>query len=137
MLSTNPVRPPQTHRGAGAYAVVEAQSRSPLELVVMLYDGAIRFAAQARDAHQRGDRFGRAAGVSRAMAIVAELQNTLDVDNGREIASDLDRLYHYIMGRLLDVTRTGDPAALEETVRLLSTLRDGWVQLSAATSARS
>ena len=102
----------------------------------MLYDGAIRFVGQARDAHQRGDRFGRATGVSRAMAIVAELQNTLDVDRGGEIATNLDRLYQYMMARLLDVTRTGDPVALEETMKLLCTLRDAWVKV-ASTAARS
>jgi len=120
------------HRGAGAYTTVDAQSRSPLELVVMLYDGAIRFVGQAREAHKQGDRRGRAVGVSRAMAIVGELQNTLDVERGREIALELDRLYQYISSRLLDVTRTGDAAPLDEILVLLGTLRDGWAQASTA-----
>lgn len=96
----------------------------------MLYDGAIRFLDQARDAHKRGDRRARAQGVSRALAIVSELQNTLDVERGRDIAGELDRLYHYVMRRLLDVTTTGDGAALDEILQLLGTLRDGWAQAS-------
>lgn len=96
----------------------------------MLYDGAIRFVAQARDAHTRGDRRGRAVGVSRAMAVVGELQNTLDVERGRDIAVELDRLYHYITGRLLDVTRSGDGTAFDEILLLLGTLREGWAQAS-------
>ena len=132
MHTTRPAPPPQTTRGAGAYATVDVQSRSPLELVIMLYDGAIRFVGQAREAHQQGDRRGRAVGVSRAMAIVGELQNTLDVEKGRDIAVELDRLYHYITARLLDVTRTGDAAPLDEILLLLGTLRDGWAQASSA-----
>jgi flagellar protein FliS len=113
-------------RGALAYQTVDAQSRSPLELVVMLYDGAIRFVRQAQDAHCRGDTRRRATDVSRALAIVGELQSTLDVERGREVASELDRLYHYMTGRLLDVTVKGDVTALDETLRLLATLREGW-----------
>ena len=128
---------PQARRAAGAYTTVDAQSRSPLELVVMLYDGAIRFASQARDAHARGDRRARAVGVSRAMAIVSELQNTLDVKRGGELAVELDRLYHYLTTRLLDVTRTNDGAPLDEILLLLGTLRDGWLQASTAAPARS
>ena len=45
-------------RGALAYRTVDAQSRSPLELVVMLYDGGIRFLGDARDAHERKDMAG-------------------------------------------------------------------------------
>jgi len=129
-MHTSPFAPDPAARGARAYLTVDAQSRSPLELVVMLYDGAIRFLGQARDAQARGDRRGRAQGISRALAIVSELQNTLDVERGRDIAGELDRLYHYVMRRLLDVTTRGDAAALDEILRLLGTLREGWAQAS-------
>jgi flagellar protein FliS len=133
-MHTSPLAPAPA-RGARAYQTVDAQSRSPLELVVMLYDGAIRFLGQARDAHARGDKRGRAQGVSRALAIVSELQNTLDVERGRDIAGELDRIYHYVMGRLLDVTTRGDGAALDEILQLLGTLREGWAQASQSTPA--
>jgi flagellar protein FliS len=125
-----------TGRGALAYQTVDAQSRSPLELVVMLYDGAIRFVRQAQDAHRRGDARSRATGISRALAIVGELQNTLDVAKGGDVANELDRIYHYVTGRLLDVTTKGDGAGLDETLRLLATLREGWAHASAGAAAR-
>jgi flagellar protein FliS len=127
----------QAHRAAGAYTTVDAQSRTPFELVIMLYDGAIRFAGQALDADRRGDRRGRAVGVSRTLAIVSELQNTLDIKRGGDIATELDRLYHYITTRLLEVTRSNDSAPLVEVLRLLATLRDGWLQASSSANARS
>jgi flagellar protein FliS len=123
-------------RGAEAYRRTEALSRSPLELVVMLYDGALRFTAQAREAAARGDIRGRADGVSRTLAIVAELQNTLKVDEGGDVARELDRLYTYVTERLLDATRHKDVNALDEVHKLLSTLRDAWSQIAAGGTVR-
>jgi flagellar protein FliS len=121
-------------RGALAYQRVDAQSRSPLELVVMLYDGAIRFLNDARDAHERNDHRGRATGVSKALAIVGELQSTLNLEEGSSLALELDRLYDYMFARLLEVTTKKDVSGLEEVRELLVTVREGWVQVSASTS---
>jgi flagellar protein FliS len=117
-------------RGADAYRRIEADSRSPLELVVMLYDGALRFLNDARDAHQAKDLIRRGCAVSRAMAIVAELQNTLNLREGGAVGAELDRLYTYISGRLVAVNATGDAAALDEVSKLLTTVRDAWQQIA-------
>jgi len=114
-------------RGADAYRRIEAESRSPMELVIMLYDGAIRFVGEARNAITRNDVRARTEATRRALDIVAELQNTLNVEEGGDIARELDRLYVYISTKLLDVTR-GDAAAADEIHKLLSTLRDGFSQ---------
>ena len=123
---------PGASRGAMAYRTVNARSSSPLELVVMAYDGAIGFLQQARDANEKKDAWGRARGVSKALALIAELRNTLNLDEGQGLAQDLDRLYDYMMGRLLEVTTKRDPSGLEEVQRLLTTVREGWVQVSAS-----
>jgi flagellar protein FliS len=111
---------------------MEAESRSPMELVVMLYDGAIRFVGEAREAILRKDVSARTEATRRALDIVSELQMTLNVKDGGEIARELDRLYSYISTRLLDVTR-GEIAAADEIRKLLVTLRDGFAE--AVTSA--
>ena len=115
-------------RAAQTYRRVESESRSPLELVVMLYDGAIRFVNDAREAHARKDLRGRGQALSKALAIISELQNTLDMEKGGEVAEHLDNLYNYINARLLDVTLKQDVGACDEVHKLLSTLRDGWAQ---------
>lgn len=124
----------QTPRGAIAYRRVEAESRSPLELTVMLYDGALGSLARARDAVARGDLPARAEAVSRALEIVAALQGTLNLDEGGPIARDLDALYTYMTTRLVDSTVRRDGAALEEVSRLLSTLRSAWAEIAAPAS---
>ena len=65
------------------------------------------------------------------MAIVAELQNTLNIREGGAIATELDRLYTYINSRLVAVNATGDASALDEATKLLLTLRDAWAQIGA------
>ena len=124
-----------TPRGAEAYRRTEAQSRSPVELVLMLYDGAIRFVGEARSAVDRRDIAARGEAISRALAVVSELQNTLDVSTGGDIARQLDRLYSYINTRLLDVSLKRDAAALDEVQKLLTTLRDGWSQVATTAGA--
>jgi flagellar protein FliS len=117
-------------RAAQAYRRVEFESRSPLELVVMLYDGALRFLGEASAAAARGDLRTRAQNISRALAIVAELQNTLDLEKGGDIASQLDDLYTYITSRLLDVALKNDATAIDEACKLLTPIRDAWSQIS-------
>lgn len=97
----------------------------------MLYDGAIRFVAEAREAADQGDIIGRTRAVSRALAIVTELQNRLRLDDGGEVAKELDRLYTYINTRLLDSNIKKDRKALDEVHRLLGTVREGWAQAGA------
>ena len=77
-------------RGAQAYMQAQVQSRSPLELVVMLYDGGIRFLQQTVDAMQKGDLIAKRQSLSRAMAIVTELHGMLDLEQGGEVAASLD-----------------------------------------------
>ncbi len=125
-----------THaRGAEAYLRTETLSRSPLELVVMLYDGALRFVGEAREAMVRGDIRLRAHAIDRAMSIVAELQNTLNMDTGGDLAVELDRLYRFTSEKLLEATATRRVAALDEAQRVLVTLRDGWARIAAGQGA--
>jgi flagellar protein FliS len=123
-------------RAARAYRRVESESRSPLELVVMLYDGALRFVGEARDAHHRRDLGARGRAISKTLAIIGELQNTLDMEQGGAVAEQLDSLYTYINSRLLDVTTKHDVAACDEVDKLLSTLREGWSQAASQPPAR-
>ena len=117
-------------RGASAYQRVDAQTRSPLELVVMLYDGVLSSLSEASAAAARGDVATRAAGVSRSLTIIGALQSTLNVQEGGAVALELDRLYTYATQRLIDVTTKKDFTALTEVHKLLSTIREAWDQIA-------
>jgi flagellar protein FliS len=102
----------------------------------MLYDGALRFAREAREAHSRNDRAARGRAISRALAIISELQNTLNVQQGGAVAAELDRLYSYVTARLVEVSAKNDGAALDEVCKLLTTLIEGWAGVASGTTAR-
>lgn len=122
-------------RGLASYRQTEVQSRTPLELVTMLYDGALRFLAVARDAIERRDIPARRDALNRALAIVSELQNTLNMELGGEIAVELDRLYEYSNLRLLDAAIKNDVAPIDEVRRIFEVLRDGWATAARQTAA--
>jgi flagellar protein FliS len=117
-------------RAAQTYLQTHVQSRSPLELVVMLYDGLLRFLGDAGSAIESGNVAGRRDAISRALAVLSELQSTLNMDQGGEVAASLDALYTYVNGRLLDASLNNDRAPVDESARLLRTLRDAWAEIA-------
>lgn len=123
---------PRHSRAAAAYKQVAVTSRSPLELVVMLYDGAIASLAGAREAIVVRDLFVKRDRLAHALAILDHLQSTLDMAGGGEIAANLDRLYGYATMQIVESSRTLDPAGIDEAIRILSGLRDAWSQIAAA-----
>jgi flagellar protein FliS len=123
-------------RAASAYRQTEVQSRTPVELVVLLYDGAITFATNARTALERHDVPGKTGAISRVLAIISELQSTLDLERGGAVAESLDRLYSYINTRLVDASFKRDAKALDEVIGLLTPLRDAWSAVGSGTAAQ-
>jgi flagellar protein FliS len=119
--------------GARAYRQVQVESsQSPLELVVMLYDGALASLAQARAALECRDLVAKGRAMSKALAIVGHLQGTLNMEDGREIAQELDRLYVYITERLLEANMKRTVEPIDESMKLLTTLRDAWAQTASS-----
>lgn len=118
----------QTYSGRGlqAYRQTEAQASSPLELVVMLYDGILRFTAEARQAIERGDIVARRTAVDRALAIIIHLQSTLDLEQGGALAAELHRLYDYVSTRLIDASMQNATGPLDDARKVLQSLREGW-----------
>jgi flagellar protein FliS len=129
-----------SRRGIDIYRTTDAQTRSPVELVVLLYDGALRYAGEAKTAIARGDIAARRDAISRTLAIVSELQSTLDMERGGAIARSLDGLYTFLTSRLLDAGIRPAADTLDEVIRVLTPLRDAWADVaarSAETAPRS
>ena len=122
----------QFARGAEAYRQTMVQSRSPLELVVMLYDGALRFLKETEEAMRRGDLIAKRNALSKSFAILSELQSTLNVDQGSATAESLDSLYVYMINRLTEANIQKNPAPVQEVITLLTGLRDAWAAVAQA-----
>jgi flagellar protein FliS len=119
-----------TARAVRAYQTTQIQSQSPLEIVALLYAGAIRFMRAAADAIERRDLVAKRDAMSRATAIVAQLQTTLNMEQGGDVARSLDRLYAYITTRLVDANARQDAAPLHEAIRLMAGLHEAWAAIA-------
>lgn len=113
-----------------AYRETSINTSSPIRLVVMLYEGAIRFLKQAKEDTLRKDVTAKCHSVDRAMAIIHHLQDTLDYDKGGVVSFDLDRLYTYIATRIFEGSAKLDIAAFDEAIKLLTMLLSSWEELA-------
>jgi flagellar protein FliS len=111
------------------YRDVAVKTANPIQLIVMLYDGAIHSLQQAQEHLKRRDIGGRARSINRALAIISELQVSLNFKEGGEIALSLDRLYAYMRQQLFNANVEQRMEPLAEVARLLESLRTAWREL--------
>jgi flagellar protein FliS len=115
-----------------AYKQQSILTATPGQLVVMLYDGCLRFLHQAAFAMRDGKRVEAGARLSRAEAIIDELLETLDLEQGGVIASRLQGIYVFCQRHLIEARTASDPEMVEKVGELLGELRDAWAQIAGA-----
>ncbi len=112
-----------------AYLEHKILSASPLELVCMLYEGAIDAVADAKRHLAADDVLARGRAISRVQAIVVELLNSLNAQVDQDLARRLTLLYDYVLRKLEEGHREQSTAPLDEAEQLLRNLHEGWKQL--------
>ncbi|HEX5780806.1 MAG TPA: flagellar export chaperone FliS [Solirubrobacteraceae bacterium] len=115
---------------AVAYKEQSILTATPGQLVVMLYDGCLRFLNQAAYAMRDGDVVVAGNRLSRAEAIVDELLTTLDLEQGGVIASRLQGIYVFCARHLLEARIEGDADKIDQVNGLLAELRESWAQVA-------
>ncbi|MEQ1875769.1 MAG: flagellar export chaperone FliS, partial [Bdellovibrionia bacterium] len=110
------------------YKTSAIQSASREKILLMLYEGAIRFTKLAIIACEKKDIAERGINIGRAFDIIMELNNTLDHKIGGPIAANLEQLYMFMTDQLTKANVSGDPQPLKDVVKVLDTLYDGWVK---------
>lgn len=103
---------------------------SPLQLVVMCYDGMIRFMGKAKEAIEKKDIVNKVKFINKTLAIVDELQNSLDFRQGGEVARNLDRIYDYFNNELMKVSMKDDLEILAHLLTLTRDLRSAWAEIA-------
>ena len=121
---------------ARTYRTTAVLTASPGQLVLMLYDGALRSLALAREAFGRSETdFRRLEIINhqliKTQAIIAELQGGLNFQEGGEVAATLNRLYEYYNRRLFEANLRKQEEPLIEVERLITELRAGWAEMLA------
>jgi flagellar protein FliS len=105
---------------------VEVKTANPVQLVVMLYDGAIAALKEAQEHVRSNNIAARSRCCNRATAIISELQATLNFGEGGRIAVSLDRLYAYMKQLIFRANFEKKCEPLAEAAGLLENLRPAW-----------
>lgn len=104
-------------------------SASPVQLVVMLYDGSLRFMEEAKRAMAVKDLETQNHKLQKAQKIVMELMSTLNFQAGGDISKNLLSLYSFVLNELVEGNVNDDPARIDNAMKTMSELREGWVAI--------
>ena len=115
--------------GSNTYRDQQILTASPARLVTMLYEKAIICLRQAVKAIEVGDVKARWAANVRAVEIIEHLSMTLDTEKGGQFATDLERLYPFMIRHLINVDVHNDPEPALEVIALLVPMHEAWRSL--------
>ena len=116
--------------GYQAYHHNAVATAAPEQLVVMLFDGALRFSRRAVTAYEAGQRPQATQAVGRVTSIVNELNATLDIEAGGDIARNLRSIYGFVNRHLVEAVRLSDPDRVRQAAALLAELREAFAEAS-------
>ena len=112
------------------YKNTQIETANQEKLLIMMYNGAIKFSKQAKEAINKNDYEAVNNSLVRTQAILLELQATLDHQKGGEIAENLDALYDYMKRRLTDANVDKEKEPIDEVIDMLNELKETWVEAS-------
>lgn len=112
-----------------AYTTMNLQAElavaDPHRVIQLMMQVCLERLAQAKGSIERRDFEGKSTAISKSMAIINGLQDSLDMSYG-EVPEQLDMLYDYMKERLLDASKDMDVAAVDEVAKLMITVKSGW-----------
>lgn len=119
--------------GVGKYQSVDRFSAvagaDKLRLVQLMMQGAKERIARAKGHVQRGEISQKGEQIGRAIALIDGLRASLDKEAGTEIAGNLERLYDYMIRKLLEANVRDDVKLLDEVASLIGEVKAGWDDL--------
>lgn len=112
--------------GYDNYTRTDIQTSDPRAVIVLLYEGAVRFLQKAGEALDRADRAEMSEYLLKAQKIVHFLTTSLNFEQGGPVAKNLSRLYGYLRDTLNEANIQAAPAKIQEAVALLRPLLEAW-----------
>jgi len=112
--------------GRNRYKKNRANTAQPGDLVVMLYEGMLRFSAEARQGIEDEDPKAAGYAFTRTLDIIAHLQDTLRMDLAPEFGQALDTTYSLWTKLLVEANIEKDVEKLEAVQRQMTELKDAW-----------
>jgi flagellar protein FliS len=113
-----------------AYLQTQVTTTSQGDLVILLYDAAIKYLKQSKEKMTVLDYAGKGILISKALDVIAELDASLNQQKGGEIAVNLHKLYDFCNLTLLKANMGLDPVKIDEVIRILTGLRSAFWQIN-------
>lgn len=110
------------------YKANSVQTASREKLLLMLYEAAIKFTKKAIQACEEKNISERGYNIGRAFDIVNELNNSLNHTIAPDLAKNLEQLYMFITDQFVQSNITGNSKPLNDALKIMETLNQGWVQ---------
>ena len=112
------------------YQKMQVTTVDRLKLVVMLYEGAISYLKTATQYLEKNDLAGKGMYIAKAQDIIDELNNSLNMQEGGEIAVNLRKIYNFIYFYLVKANLSKNRKMIDEVINILSSLKDAWEQIN-------
>jgi flagellar protein FliS len=128
MIRIKPMRKERTMNNSALKDVAVEGRKDNVQVISMLYDGALNFIRIAKEKTEIGDVTGKTLYTNKAKAIIAELSNALVMDSG-EISQNLRQLYEFTMSSLVDADVHDDLNAYGNAEKVIEILSDGWKEM--------
>ena len=122
--------PTNTASAATMYQHNQVTNADPVQLIMLLYNGALFRIAQGRQRLEEKNQLHAGLAISKAQAIVGELRQSLNQKAGGDIAKNLDRLYAYLHELMVKAMVENRAEPLDEAVKLLTELRTAWSEVA-------
>jgi len=118
-----------TQHSINQYKRTEVATADQGKLILMMYDGAIKFVEIAKNKLRENDMAGKGIYISKAQGIISELMASLNMEGGGEIALSLEKLYAFMNRQLRIANVNKDIKPLDSVAKILGILREGWVEI--------
>ncbi|MHB8770840.1 MAG: flagellar export chaperone FliS [Syntrophales bacterium] len=115
---------------AKTYQRANFTTANPMRLVLMCYDGAIKSLKLARERYLVKDYEGKAKALKKALDIINEINVSLDLERGGDIARNLRSLYLYMVQTLTDADLKRDVGMFDQVIRMLEELESAWKEIA-------
>lgn len=116
-------------QGHKQYQMDEVNTSTQGKLILMMYDGAIKYIKMAMECMEKGDMSGQSVYIQKTRDIINELMVALDVEKGGEVCRNLERLYQFTLRQLTLANIKNERKSLSSVLRVLRPLRQAWDQI--------
>lgn len=113
-----------------AYQKAAVTTKDQGSLILMLYEGSLKFMKMAIMKIDKDDHEGAHDALTKAKTIISELMGSLNVEAGGEVGQNLYNLYSYMYNRLIDANIKKETSSIEEVIGLMDELRAGWEHIA-------